>query len=231
MSLFYAVARGRNIGIYETWSEAKNQVDHFFAAKFKKFATREEAEQYLSDNKETPSDTPQFILSKCVETPQEGDKTLICFTDGSALANGKKNCKAASAVIWPYHEEFDYAEPLLNCIPTNNRAEYSALIHAFRIADEIDPLKEKHLIVYTDSMLLINSITKWFSNWKRNNFKKSDGEPVLNLDLLLKIDLYKNKRPLTLRHVRAHTGKNTWEARYNDKVDKLAKSAAIKQIK
>ena len=34
---YYAVARGNNIGIYNTWNECKLQVDGFRDAKFKKF--------------------------------------------------------------------------------------------------------------------------------------------------------------------------------------------------
>ena len=34
---FYAIARGRRIGIYTTWSEARDQVDGFSRARYKRF--------------------------------------------------------------------------------------------------------------------------------------------------------------------------------------------------
>ena len=35
-------------------------------------------------------------------------------------------------------------------------------------------------------------------------------------------------RKVLFRHVKAHTGNNDWESRYNDKVDKLAQNCLIK---
>ncbi|XP_008848386.1 ribonuclease H1 [Nannospalax galili] len=41
--MFYAVRRGRKTGVFFTWSECRAQVDRFPAARFKKFATEDEA--------------------------------------------------------------------------------------------------------------------------------------------------------------------------------------------
>uniref|UniRef100_A0A673V8V1 ribonuclease H n=1 Tax=Suricata suricatta TaxID=37032 RepID=A0A673V8V1_SURSU len=43
LGMFYAVRRGRKAGVFQTWSECRAQVDRFPAARFKKFATEEEA--------------------------------------------------------------------------------------------------------------------------------------------------------------------------------------------
>ncbi|XP_073073276.1 ribonuclease H1 isoform X3 [Manis javanica] len=43
LSMFYAVRRGRKPGVFLTWAECRAQVDRFPAARFKKFATEEEA--------------------------------------------------------------------------------------------------------------------------------------------------------------------------------------------
>ena len=44
---FYAVRKGRTSGIYESWDEAKAQVDGFKGAEFKGIMTREEAESFM----------------------------------------------------------------------------------------------------------------------------------------------------------------------------------------
>jgi ATP-dependent DNA helicase PIF1 len=44
---FYAVARGIHPGIYETWSDTKDQVDKYPGAMYQRFNTREEAAAYL----------------------------------------------------------------------------------------------------------------------------------------------------------------------------------------
>ena len=48
---FYAVAKGRNIGIYNTWGECQKQVNKFKGAIFKKFDTEEEAQHFINLNK------------------------------------------------------------------------------------------------------------------------------------------------------------------------------------
>ena len=37
--MYYAVAKGRSPGIYNTWAECSEQVKRFKGAKFKKFTT------------------------------------------------------------------------------------------------------------------------------------------------------------------------------------------------
>jgi ribonuclease HI len=46
----YAVARGRQTGIYHTWNECKKQIDRFANAQFKKFDSVAEATNYLAQH-------------------------------------------------------------------------------------------------------------------------------------------------------------------------------------
>ena len=48
---FYAVKKGIVEGIYESWEECRAQIDNFSGAQYKKFKTRDEAQQYM-DTKE-----------------------------------------------------------------------------------------------------------------------------------------------------------------------------------
>lgn len=149
--------------------------------------------------------------------------SLICFTDGACTNNGYKNARASYAVVWPNNTEMNVGVKLEGQ-PTNNRAEYSALIHAYKQADEIDPENTKSLVVYTDSMLLINSLTKWLPVWSKNNYKKRDNVQISNLDLVLILEEYYTKRKTIFNHVKAHTNGQSWECIYNNQVDLLAKS-------
>ncbi|KHJ93797.1 hypothetical protein OESDEN_06288 [Oesophagostomum dentatum] len=51
MAKFYAVAHGFERGIFENWDDVKKQIDDFPQAVYKKFSTRDEAEQYLTARK------------------------------------------------------------------------------------------------------------------------------------------------------------------------------------
>jgi hypothetical protein len=47
---FYAVARGRRPGIYESWGSCREEVDGYKGCLFKGFSSRDEAVQYLRQN-------------------------------------------------------------------------------------------------------------------------------------------------------------------------------------
>ena len=49
MSKYYAVKIGRKPGIYHTWEECQKQINHFKAAKFKSFTSKDDAKLYLND--------------------------------------------------------------------------------------------------------------------------------------------------------------------------------------
>lgn len=148
---------------------------------------------------------------------------ITCFTDGSTIGNGSVNAKGGFGVIFPDYPQYDHGKSVKPA--TNNRCEYTAVISAIETCDQINPDRKRSVVIYTDSMLLINSLTKWLTKWKRNNYRKADGNPVLNLDLIKILEEQMQNRHITFKHVKAHTGLQTWEAIYNDKVDKLAKAS------
>jgi ribonuclease HI len=152
------------------------------------------------------------------------------FTDGSCIQSSKKNAgsrPAGYACVFPEYPKNNFAAKLEGKEKTNNRAEFTACIVALQIAEQIDPKYERPLKVYTDSELLINSLTKWLPGWKIKNWKKADGSPVKNVDLLKSLDELMKKRRLVFKHVRAHTGKKDWESVNNDIADRMAKTAAL----
>jgi ribonuclease HI len=227
-NMYYAVAIGRQPGIYRSWADTKKQVDGFKNPKYRKFATEEEAKDFIasvSSQKRVPSVVAQMGVDVGSATPCEPDD-LVVFTDGSAIGNGKAHVKAGFAMVWPNHPHLTASHPLVGGIKTNNRAEYTAAIQAIEVADTVNPTLDKPLYIYTDSMLLINSVTKWMSGWKRKGWKKADGEEVMNKDLVMRLDELVQRRRVIWKHVAAHTGGTDWESTWNAKADELAKAAA-----
>lgn len=226
---YYAVACGRKTGVFRTWAETKAQVDGFAGARFKKFDSQSDAENFVKGGGSII--LGQFGISlenvatnatlKSTSSPHLPD-ALVAFTDGACSKNGSKHAKAGWAVVFPNHENMSISGVVTDH-PTNNRAEYMALCKAFDVADQIDPKRLQKLIVYTDSKLLKDSLTKWLPGWKRNHWKKSDGGEVLNRDLLEKLDGCMQRRAIEMHHVLAHTGRNDWMSVWNDKVDRMAR--------
>lgn len=225
---YYAVANGRKRGVFSSWAEAKQQVEDFPNARFKKFESAQDAHNFVKGGGSLILGQLGVTMETPVSTVTQSspflEDTLVAFTDGACIHNGKRNAKASWAVVFPNHSKFTM-NGLCQGQQTNNRAEYTALNKAQELADQIDPLRKQKLIVYTDSQLLRDSITKWIASWKKNGWKKSTGDPVLNRDLLEKIDAMQQQRRLDIHHVRAHTGRQDWMSKWNDTADRLAKDA------
>ncbi|CAM6121144.1 unnamed protein product [Calypogeia fissa] len=155
--------------------------------------------------------------------------TLVAFTDGSALSNGTANSRAGWACVFPHNQAWNRAEPLQGSQQTNNRAEYRAAIEALKRANIEDPLKVQPIYIFSDSMLLIRSMTEWIKNWIARGWRKSDGQKVLNDDLLKELLEEQGKRRIIWQHVPAHTNGTDWKSKWNDLADQMAKEQAANQ--
>lgn len=103
---------------------------------------------------------------------------------------------------------------------TNNRGELTALLALLRATAATGRAGEP-LLVLADSQYVINSATKWLPGWKRRNWRKSDGKPVLNADLMQALDQALLGRAVTFQWVKGHAGH-----RLNEAADEAARGAA-----
>ena len=95
---------------------------------------------------------------------------------------------------------------------TNNRMEFSAMIAGLRFLGPAEAVD-----VYTDSALVLNTLTRWATGWERNGWRRRDGE-VKNLDLVQEAYALAQERPLArIRWIRAHDG-----SRWNEYADALS---------
>src|SRR5699024_8541808 len=90
---------------------------------------------------------------------------------------------------------------------TNNRGELSAILEFL----EATKNTTCDASILADSQYAINSITKWMPGWKRKGWKKSDGKPVNNQDLMIRLDELMTTakaagRTITFEWVRGHSG-------------------------
>lgn len=93
----------------------------------------------------------------------------IIFTDGSTLNNqNKKYRKGGYGVFFGDNDKRNISKKLVGSKITNQVAELTACIEAIKVAD-----KTKNIIIYTDSMYIVNSINKWCKGWEKNNWINS----------------------------------------------------------
>jgi ribonuclease HI len=86
---------------------------------------------------------------------------------------------------------------------TNNKMEMQAAIAALQFLQTSG--QTQPITLYTDSEYLINSVTKWIKGWKKKGWKKADGKPVQNQDLLETLDEL-NSYIVKWEYVRGHSG-------------------------
>lgn len=250
--VYYVVLKGYKPGIYTNWNLAKEQIDGFSSAKYKKFKSLNEANYYYKTNGKIFSECQKLtiennkkkvkdILISQQETNFENYKIKIqniedyleIWTDGSSIHNGKPNCKSSYSVFFSDSDSRNHS----NCIKShklfgtsNQRAELYAIYKAIKLSRPIKKIK-----IYTDSMYSIECITNWSKSWEKNNWKNSKNEPVKHSDIIKKILKYMNSENIEIKfvHVNSHTKKPSklenpkkykiWYG--NFKADLLAKKA------
>ncbi|WP_049340918.1 RNase H family protein [Rothia mucilaginosa] len=136
---------------------------------------------------------------------------IIAAADGSALGN-------PGPAGWAWYIDDDHWASGGWAHGTNNMGELKAVLDLFE-ATAARP--EAKLRVYCDSQYVINSLTKWMPGWKKKGWKKSDGKPVLNRDLLEALDRALTGRDYEFIWVKGHAGHEL-----NEKADSLANGAA-----
>ena len=71
---FYAVKKGRKIGIFNTWEEIVPLVNKYPGALFQKFATHEEAEKFIRNNENLTISAKQRKISKYITKKTDDSK-------------------------------------------------------------------------------------------------------------------------------------------------------------
>ena len=98
---------------------------------------------------------------------------------------------------------------------TNQTMELYAAYKAIQIINENFDLNNKIIYLYTDSKYMVNIINSWADNWIKNDWKKSDGKIIENLELIKKLYFLSKNSPVQFKHVNSHTkepsNKNTKE--------------------
>ncbi|WP_022890007.1 RNase H family protein [Agromyces italicus] len=120
---------------------------------------------------------------------------IIAAADGSALGN-----PGPAGWAW-YVDERTWAAGGWKHA-TNNQGELKAVLELFRATAHLDD----ELLVQCDSQYVINSVTKWMPGWKRKGWRKADGKPVMNVELLQQLDEVLAGRRYRFEWVKGHVG-------------------------
>jgi ribonuclease HI len=170
-----------------------------------------------------PPPRNRFAARRLAETPvEQRDGEVLVWTDGACRGNPGPGGWAA--IVVPGESGEDPVE-LSGGAPhtTNNRMEYTAALEGLRAL----PAGSRVCIV-TDSRLMLDSMTKWITGWKRRGWRTAGGDPVKNQDLVLALEAEIARHAEVRWHwVRGHeTGAAHAHKALNDRADRLAVAAS-----
>jgi ribonuclease HI len=212
---FYAVAEGRKCGIFDDWPTAERQVKGYGGAKYKSFSTEAEARQWLNDPVYTTS-SRAGKKKQYQAQPEPDPGTTVVYTDGGAINNPGPGGYGIVIDTGTGRQELSGGYRLT----TNNRMEMMAAIVALR---ELQGSR-RQVLLYSDSSYLVNGIEKgWAMKWRRNGWRKSDGKPVLNIDLWQELLSLLGAMNVRFIWVKGHAGNEL-----NERCDRMAVSSARK---
>jgi ribonuclease HI len=225
MTNFYAVKSGIKPGIYLTWTECENNIKGFSKAKYKKFDSKIQAQNYINGNivciKQTIHNSHKISKSNGMQIVADNydfEKCINVYTDGGCINNGSKNAIAGCGIYFKKDDVRNTSfklEKTNNYKITNNRAELKAILHAISILEpEIN--KGETIVIHTDSKYSITSFTS-------DNLEKKVPSNVPNYDYVLAgNNICKAYPNIKFHHIKAHTGKQDIHSIGNGCADKLA---------
>lgn len=140
---------------------------------------------------------------------------LFAYTDGACSGNPGPGgwgvlMIARDAGVRVKERELQGGEVLT----TNNRMELLAAISALEALE-----RASRIVVVTDSAYVKNGVGTWIHGWKRNGWRTSDGKPVKNVDLWLRLDEAQRRHQVEWRWIKGHAGHDE-----NERADALARA-------
>ncbi|MCX6701939.1 MAG: ribonuclease HI [Candidatus Zambryskibacteria bacterium] len=138
----------------------------------------------------------------------------VIFTDGSARGNPGPGGWGAVIIEEDSVMEVGGREEHT----TNNRMELTAVISVLESIPN-----EREMTIYTDSAYVVSGITRWVIGWKKNKWKTSQKEKVLNKDLWEKLVEATTHKVIDWKLIKGHSG-----TAGNERCDVIATSFADK---
>ena len=104
---------------------------------------------------------------------------------------------------------------------TNNRMELTAVIEGLKALK-----RSCEVELFTDSRYVMQGLTEWLDNWKRNGWKTAAKKPVKNVDLWQQLEDEVSQHKVDWNWVKGHAG-----IEGNEQADQLANAAIDEKLR
>ncbi|SCW01179.1 LAFE_0D06832g1_1 [Lachancea fermentati] len=185
---FYAVRRGRALGIYDTWDQCKTQIYGYQGAQYKKFSTLSEAQDFIKANSPNYSDSRladessrKSHLGKGKLESKKGYAAGVSKHQGPryySVKSGNPSILSKVFTSWPEcqkyvsgkrgltYQKFNSQKEALNFIAGISTKDYELISitegefkSKYKIKDK-DKKFEEHSNVYCDGSAIANGTSK-----------------------------------------------------------------------
>jgi ribonuclease HI len=130
-------------------------------------------------------------LSKAGKTP-----VYEVYTDG-----GFKKGRGSWAYVIVHNDRVLKDDSGMVKRTTCNRMEFQAAIEALQFL----PIGATATI-YSDSRILVDTMTLWLPDWKQNGWLKKRGQDIPSVDQIKTLDQLNQERSISWKWIRAHAG-------------------------
>ena len=124
-------------------------------------------------------------------------KTVNIYTDGACRGNPGNGGWGVLIEYQDVSKEYFGGEKNT----TNNKMELKAAIEGLKALNESCIVN-----LTTDSKYVMDGITEWIKNWKKNNWKNAAKKDVKNKDLWIELDHLVTKHEIKWNWVKGHSG-------------------------
>lgn len=139
-------------------------------------------------------------------------KDVVIYTDGACSGNPGPGGWGAILIYGDNKKEVSGS----SSNTTNNIMELTAVIEALKSLKA-----ECNVKIYSDSAYVVNAFNQsWIYNWKKNNWRTANKEPVKNRELWEDLYLLTQNHKVEFIKVKGHS-----DNEYNNRCDFLATSA------
>ncbi len=239
---YYVVWKGVKTGVFDNWGTVQSVTAGRSDVQFMGFPSKAEAEAAFketytkalmkrsltkspsgagSSSSKSPVNSATKSASSSRNVSNSADVNIYC--DGACSPNPGKSGTGVAV----YHQSTISAlwYGLYEPNGTNNTAELNGILEALKLAKSYIA-SGKSVQVLSDSKYSIDCITKWATGWKNKGWKKADGQPIKNPELVQACySLYQEiKTNLTINHVKGHAN-----IEGNELSDRMAVLGRMKQ--